>query len=350
MANLLDSVTQLCVQTRKFHGSKREKNLNSLLVHINEFKSIDERGFTEFICNRYIRCLYEKKRFCAASIYNIISAVQNRNNVLIMTRRQFDMLIRNLRKLFNPYDSETTYFTNTGMKINLPLEEVNRLRENARLIMHQNKTSAVERSTLSTYTDAEAEELYAYFLAHLQNALRGGVVSTNTTIKNSEFMQLCLLVTFMYNTPRRVGELLNLNMAQVKSLMDTKSLDIKTKDGYEVDSIYISDELAFLLRDYVENFKANASDQDKLFTLTYKMCHTRMQHVIKSLFARTIKRPFHGFRNYFASKHIGTDLRNTSRLLGHRNVMTTRRYAYKHGNKNHYAESKEAALKFINKI
>lgn len=330
---VVDGVSQLCNLNKKFHGIKREHELKSLIKYLKEFKNFSAEEFVNFVCRHYVDSLRKCKRFCSQTIYNRVSAIQSRLDINVMTRRRYNSVLKSLRKLFNPYSKETDFYTNTGTLVTMPTEEFKRLRQNAKYLIEQNHTNAVDRWVLNTYTDEEIEIVYRYFKMNLENFINGD----NSIIRSLDvaFIELCMLIVFNYHTPRRIAEIMSLQLHQIEELILHNTLNIKSKDGFSIDCIYVSVALADLLNRFVLKLYPCAFDRlDKhtnLFTASYKMYYTRMRNVLKTLIGEErLKnlRIFHGFRNYFASRHLKKDnAQECQRILGHRNVNMTRRYA-----------------------
>lgn len=351
---LVDGISKLCSLNKKFHCNKRERELKSLTKYITEFKNFSQEEFISFVCRYYIKSLRERKRFCSQTIYNRLSAIQSRYDLNVLTRRRYNSVLKSLRKLFNPYSDETEFYTNTGDLIALPPEEFRVLRENARAMLEQSHTNQADKWILNTYTDQEIETVYNYFLLNLKNF----ITSQNDTTVSSNiqydmtFIELCLLVVFSYNTPRRVSEILKLRMRQIDELIIHNTLNIKSKDGFSIDCIYISTQLSDILHRYVEKVYNSYTPETKLFNATYKMYYARMRNTLKFLIGEhRLKnlRIFHGFRNYFASKHL-SDADECKKILGHRNLNMTRRYARGHVQSKQLEEKKKTqVLDYLNR-
>lgn len=329
---LVDNISKLCNLNKKFHCKKREKELKSLTKYTKEFKNFSEEGFINFVCNQYIKSLKNKKRFCSQSIYNRVSAIQSRLDINVLSRRRYNSILKNLRKLFNPYNNETKFYTNTGMLIEVPPEEFKVLRENAKYLIGQSHTNTADRWLLNTYTDQEIEIIYKYFKLNLENFLNTKYTPNNFDIT---FIELCMLIVFIYNTPRRVSEVMGLKLYQIEELVVKNTVKIKSKDGFSIDDICISAKLGDLLNRFILKIHPDCfatKDKDfKIFSSSYKMYYSRMRNALKVLIGEDrLKnlRLFHGFRNYFANKHLNSDNSNEcQRILGHRNLNMTKKYA-----------------------
>lgn len=342
---LVSNISLLCSLNRRFHCGKREIQLKSLTKYMKDFKSFSEEEFVNFICRQYVESLRQRKRFCAQSVYNRVSAIQSRMDLIVVTRRRYNYILKNLRKLFNPYNKETDFYTNTGTLISVPQHECTVLRDNARFLMEQNHSSTADRWTLNTYSDDEIDIIYKYFVLNLENYINSTEQNEHDSEKlghnqistkhDTLFVELCMLVVFCYHTPRRVSELIGLRLAEIEELIVHNTLNVKSKDGFSVDCIYISVSLADLLNRFVNKLIPNAfsgtrlsPDATPVFTGSYKMYYSRMRKVLKVIIGENrLKnlRLFHGFRNYYANKHL--DSKECSRILGHRNQSMTRRYA-----------------------
>lgn len=355
MDNVVASVSQLCNLNKKFHCKKREHQLKSLTKYLREFKDFSAEEFVNFVCRQYIDSLSKCKRFCSQSIYNRVCAIQSRLDINVMSRRRYNSVLKNLRKLFNPYSTDTEFYTNTGACISIPPEEFQRLRQNAKFLIDQNHTNVPDRWILNTYTDEEIEIVHNYFRLNLENFLnhRRHTVSASFDIT---FIELCMLIVFNYNTPRRIAEIMDLRLHQVEQLIVHNTLNIKSKDGYSIDCIYISVALADLLNRFVQRLYPNAFEtlgrDFKIFSSTYKMYYTRMRNALKTLIGEErLKnlRIFHGFRNYYANKHLSAD--ECQRILGHRSVRMTKKYARGHRlTAECETQRKNKVLDYLNKI
>lgn len=356
--NLVSSISKLCSLNKKFHCNKRENELKSLTKYITEFKNFSEEEFIAFVCRYYVKSLRERKRFCAQSIYNRVSAIQNRYDLNVLSRRRYNSVLKSLRKLFNPYNKETQFYTNTGLLISIPPDEFNQLRENARQLIQQSHTNQADRWILNTYTDEEIETVYKYFLLNLNNFITSTVLLQEKAVLpkiDMTFIELCLLVVFVYNTPRRVAEILDLRMHQIDELILHNTLNIKSKDGFNIDCIYISTHLADLMNRYVIKVYPTANEpQMKIFNATYKMYYSRMRNTLATLIGKErLKnlRLFHGFRNYYANKHLTGDSDACKKVLGHRNLNITRRYAHGQVHTAHLEDKKKTkVLQYLNKV
>lgn len=356
MDTLIKNVSLLCSSNKTFHCKKRERELKSLTKYTNEFKNFSYEEFVNFICRHYVHSLDKKKRFSSQSIYNRISAIQNRFELNLITKKRFDIILKNLRKIFNPYNLESELYTNTGDVISLP--QVVRLRQNAKFLIEENCTSVADKWILNTYTDEEIEILYTYFKRNLVNFLsnmNGGISKFDIP-----FIELCMIIVFCYNTPRRIAEIINLRIKQVEELLLHNTLNIKSKDGFSIDCIYISAGLAEILNSYINKMYPGILESNeqidcekKVFNSTYKMYYSRMRNVLKTLIGESrLKnlRLFHGFRNYFANKHLSST-QECTRILGHRNVSMTRKYAQGHRQTNESEKlKKNNVLDYLNTV
>ncbi|WBR61435.1 recombinase RitC [Drosophila suzukii associated hytrosavirus 1] len=354
---LVKNISLLCNLNKKFHCKNREHELKSLTRYLKEFKDFTQEEFINFVCRQYIESLRARKRFCSQSIYNRVCAIQSRLDINVLSRRRYTSVLKSLRKLFNPYNNETVFYTNTGSLIKIPPEEFKILRENAKYLIEQNNTSVPDRWVLNTYTDHEIGVVYDYFKQNLENFLSASYIPNNA--QDIPFIELCMIIVFNYNTPRRIAEIMNLRLYQIEELILHNTVNIKSKDGFSIDCIYISVSLADLLNRFVMKLYPNAFesfDRDfKVFTSTYKMYYGRMRNVLKVLIGEDrLKnlRIFHGFRNYFANKHLTNDTsRECQRILGHTNASMTRRYARGQRKDNNCEENKKnQVLNYLNKI
>lgn len=358
MEQLVDGISTLCNLDRKFHSGRREHELKSLIRYMSEFRDFSEADFIRFVCRQYIECLRNRKRFCSESIYNRVSAIQSRLDINVMTRRRYVSVLKNLRKLFNPYNSETKFYTNTGNLVQIPPEEFRMLRENAKYLIDQNNTRVPDRWVLNTYTDEEIEVVYNYFKRNLENFLSSSSCVVDKKF-DLAFVELCMLIVFNYNTPRRIAEIMNLRLYQVEELIVRNMVNIKSKDGYSIDCIYVSVALAdllnrFVLKLYPKAFETYSRDF-KIFTSTYRMYYSRMRKTLKTLIGEDrLKnlRIFHGFRNYFANKHLNSDnTQECRRILGHNSTTMTKRYARGQRKESNCEQNrKQKVLQYLNDV
>lgn len=332
MDKLVSNVSELCKDAKRFHGAKREKELESLTKYMKEFKDFSADEFVSFVCRQYIDSLRKCKRFCSQSIYNRVSAIQSRLDINVMSRGRYLSVLKNLRKLFNPYNTETDFYTCTGSRISMPVAEFQELRQNAKILIEQNQTNVPDRWILNTYTDEEIETIYNYFRLNLENFLKTDRLPHTF---DQTFVELCMLIVFSYNTPRRITEIINLQLDQIEHLITHNTVNIKSKDGFSIDCIYISVALADILNRYIQKlypdiFKTKANNF-RIFSSSYKMYYSRMRTALKTLIGEDRLRNlriFHGFRNYYAKKHFtGETTTQCQRILGHRKESMTKKYA-----------------------
>lgn len=334
MDNLISNISQLCNLEKKFHCKKREHELKSLTKYLKDFKDFSREDFINFVCRQYIESLRKCNQFCSQSIYNRVCAIQSRLDINVLTRRRYNSVLKNLRKLFNPYSNEVNFYTNTGMLIEVPPDEFKMLRNNAKILIEQNNTNMPDRWLLNTYTDNEIEIVYRYFKMNLENFLNTVTLSPSIDLA---FIELCMIIVFNYNTPRRIAEIMNLKISQIEDLIVRNTTNIPSKDGYSIDCIYVSVQFADLLNRFtLKMYPAIFDDKinihsTKLFKSTYKMYYSRMRNTLKTLIGEDrLKnlRIFHGFRNYYANKHLSVEnSKECQKILGHRNVSMTRKYA-----------------------
>lgn len=333
MDQLITNVSELCTLNRQFHSVKRERELKSLTKYMKQFNGFEEKDFIQFICRQYIEYLRMRKQFCSQAIYNRICAIQSRLNINVLSRRRYLSTLKVLRKLFNPYSVEAKFYTNTGNLVNIPATELQMLRDNAKYLIEKNQTNLPDKWILNTYTDDEIETVYKYFKFNLENFINSQ--DREKSGMDVTFLELCMIIVFNYHTPRRINEIIKLTLGQVEQLILHNTLNIKSKDGYSIDCIYISVVLAdllnrFVLKLYPEAFEKYDSTF-KIFRSSYKMYYTRMRKVLKVLLGEErLKnlRLFHGFRNYFANKHLSAENYKTcQKILGHRSLSVTKRYA-----------------------
>lgn len=333
--DFVDKISALCSLNRRFHCQKRERELKSLTKYMKEFTDFSAYDFTKFVCKYYISSLRQCRRFCSQSIYNRVCAIQGRLNISVMSRARYNNVLKNLRKLFNPYSTDTSFYSSTGNCIDIQPDEITLLRKNNENLIKQNSQGLSDRWNINTYTDTEVEVVYNYFRLHLVNFLQqntksgsgSGAAVGSPINENYIFRELCVLVVFCYNTPRRISELINLTLNQMDELITSNTLNIKSKDGFTVDCIYISVALADILNRYMEMVKPVGP---RVFSSTYKMYYSRMKKIVQSLIGEErVKnlRIFHGFRNYYAGKHINNSDNECQRILGHKTVNMTRKYA-----------------------
>ena len=356
MEVLVNNISRLCNLEKKFHGKKREVELKSLTKHLKDFKNFTLEEFTNFVCRQYIQSLRHRKRFCSQSIYNRVCAIQSRMDIMVLSRRRYNSILKNLRKLFNPYNEETSFYTNTGAHIQIPPEEFKILRENAKYLIELNNTSVPDRWMLNTYTDEEVEIIYKYFKMNLDNFLNSTSLPNNFDMP---FIELCMIIVFNYNTPRRISEIMQLNLKQIEHLIIHNTLNIKSKDGFSIDCIYISVALADMLNRYLLKLYPNVYETKggnfKIFSSTYKMYYGRMRNTLKNLIGEErLKnlRIFHGFRNFYANKHLNNNnTKECQRILGHKNVGMTKKYALRQKQTKEFKErEKTKVLNYLNTI
>lgn len=345
----------LCKSTRKFHGRAREKNLKTLqrdLYDIN-YSDIDFRtkdGYELYTNRKFIENLKNCKDICKLSIYNKISAIQSKLNILVFTRADFEKTFKSLRKLFNPLQKDNIYYTNTGAETNLDIDVLHHLRQNAQELCNRNKSDDPTIRDMNTYSTSEINRINLYFSEHIKNFLsssqsydhnvhneQSGKLTGNS---NYIFDELSLIVLILLSSGRRIGEIISLSNADMEKLINNQQLTIRAKSGLKSNTIYISTNLANILNQYIE--KTNRAFplplDAKFFHLSYMQCWKTMRKIlIQNQLISPDKdkfRTFHSFRYYYANKFHNTDNKNqriyVSDIMGHRSQRMTRQYAEKH--------------------
>jgi len=146
------------------------------------------------------------------------------------------------------------------------------------------------------------------------------------------------ILEVLFSTGLRVGELVNLNVTDVKIDKKTKDLEIVVVGkGKRLRPVYLSQRAVKWLREYLEK----RNDKEKALFISYRgrkkedrrLSIRSVENIVKK-YAILAGLPFfvvpHTLRHSFATDLLskGVDLREIQEFLGHKNISTTQIYAH----------------------
>jgi site-specific recombinase XerD len=146
------------------------------------------------------------------------------------------------------------------------------------------------------------------------------------------------ILEVLFSTGLRVGELINLNVTDVKIDKKTKDLEIVVVGkGKRLRPVYLSQRAVKWLREYLEK----RNDKEKALFISYRgrkkedrrLSIRSVENIVKK-YAILAGLPFfvvpHTLRHSFATDLLskGVDLREIQEFLGHKNISTTQIYAH----------------------
>lgn len=306
----------------RIHGSNRQRVVQSHLKHVRgNFVKFSKDEYQKFIVNWYLARLLNKKRFSAAYLAAVVETINRFYKIEKPCFRGRDVfpVVQNLRKIFNSESGQLVFFTRDCQPIQINAEEVSSLREN-----HKNLT---ERFSDKLFADGNFEALSQHNRRHLENFLQSATRGASRVPGVED--ELALIVVFLSVSPRRINEILGLNMTKISELIERGMTSIQSKDGASLSDVVVPQQMSQILDEYVTAVGRKHQPTGKLFARTYFVYYTAMKRQYKSLFGTNIGRPFHGFRNYFAHKYYKLNPKSTRSALGHSNMAMTRRYAQK---------------------
>jgi len=141
---------------------------------------------------------------------------------------------------------------------------------------------------------------------------------------------LQLFVSLSLSTGARLGAIMKI---QVKDISDNQVIIVDEKDGDERYTAYINAETKALLDKKISSLNPN----DNIFTLTKFQLQKRLQRLLNQLFNKGLESNdrvnrvvVHTLRHTFASHLVmkGTPLLVVQKLLNHKELETTARYAH----------------------
>ena len=137
------------------------------------------------------------------------------------------------------------------------------------------------------------------------------------------------LFTFMYSAGLRVGEVLNLTIADIDS--DRMQICIKQGKGKKDRYAILSEKVLGMLREYVKAFQPtiflfegqNGGEYSASSVQAFMRKHRKICGITKKATPHTLR---HSFATHLLDN--GTDIRIIQPLLGHRNIATTHIYTH----------------------
>ena len=151
------------------------------------------------------------------------------------------------------------------------------------------------------------------------------------------------ILEILFSTGLRVGELVKLNVEDVKNAFESKEFNVVGK-GRKVRTVYLSDSATSWLRKYLSLRKDNYRPlflrySGKLPELndpdgeSFRLTARSIQRLVKKYALKagiSIDATPHTLRHTFATDLLtkGADLRSVQELLGHSNIQTTQIYTH----------------------
>lgn len=318
----------------RIHGSNRHKVVCTHLKHIEgNFVHFTKDEYRKFIVNWYVSRLLNKKPFSAAYMCAVIDSI-NRFKQFDRPpfgKREIFTVIKNMKKIFNTENKNLLFFTKDFKPIKLSMGDVEGLRQ----------SNIIAKFSDKLYEDANFETILQYNKEHLDNFLNVGSTQRIPNVQDD----LSLIIIFLASSPRRIQEILKLNMKKAKELIFNGQTRIMTKNGEDTYNMIVPQQFSQLLNDYLiatgriknslqsDNVVAN-NDDELIFNRSYFVYYSAIKTQYKTLFGKEIGRPFHAFRNYFSAKFIKSHPDATKSALGHASIKMTRSYANKQLHKN----------------
>jgi len=151
------------------------------------------------------------------------------------------------------------------------------------------------------------------------------------------------LLELLFSTGLRVGELVRLNVDDVKSAFESKEFNVVGK-GRKVRTVYLSDSAVSWLKKYLalrkDSFKplfvrysGRPPKPDDPDGESFRLTARSIQRLVKKYILKSgvsVDATPHTLRHTFATDLLikGADLRSVQELLGHANIQTTQIYTH----------------------
>lgn len=319
----------LLSRTGKIHTENRQRSIKS---HIRDvagvFSTFSYEEFYNYVYQNYMKAVFRGKKLSRSYLQSKINTIKRLSKTRFFGRRDVARIICNLDKMMNPLARTNEFYTSTGQKIKLDKDTIARFRNanTMRLEQQEPERKEGELTVSHLYSDVDCEFLVQHFTQHLENYLNQEKPLQPPTVHD----ELALVIVFMFHSPRRVNEILQLTYGQYAELITHQLTKIQSKSNIRPTKLLIPVVLAGYLERYIGesvDMKSNASNL--VIKHSYQQLLKALKLITASLLSRRVERPFHGFRNYFAGKFKCSDYTNTRRALDHASGRVTNMYASK---------------------
>lgn len=304
--NWLDKLTNVAMG--KMHQKRRRVVLKS---HMRVFgkltKDSSKRDVIKAIIERFIkRCKTSGYTLSPSYITSLAKTAQSRYNV---KAHEIIAAINNVRKILEGKSSDRTFFTDdsTFKVSDTPIIKVRK-----------------HDSSDKSYSSTEICLLQRFFTEFLNNEFKR---ETHTQVPNV-MTQLAMVVLLSIDSCARNTQILHLTVSQMKDLELSLECEARSKCGYGVDYIQITQSTAPLVSKYLDTFFPWATPETCVFTTTYnqlyKLFIARYCEIFNEPYSG--KSIFHGIRTFKLHDLAKIDLRLAQNFANHKSIKTTNHY------------------------
>lgn len=312
----------------KIHTEQRQMSIKSHIRDVSGiFSTFSYEEFYNYVYQNYMKAMFRGKKLSRSYLQSKVNTIKRLSKTRYFGRRDIARIVCNLDKLMNPMAKTNEFYTSTGHKIQLDKDTIRRIRGANVVRLEQQEPLRKEGDLIVShlYSDVDCEFLVQHFTQHLENYLK-----QENNVLPTVYDELSLIVVFMFHSPRRVNEILQLTYKQYEDLITQQMTKIQSKSNIRPTKLLIPVILSGYLQSFIGEHADLKSNASKLVIKhSYQQLLKALKQITATLLNRRVERPFHGFRNYFAGKFKSSDYKNTRRALDHASGRVTNMYACK---------------------
>lgn len=224
----------------RIHGDKRHNTVKTHLKHIEgNFVNFTKEEYRKFIVNWYVARLINNKTFSANYMIAVIDSINRFKQFERppLSKREVITVIKNMKKIFNSESKDFLYYTRDFRPVKLNDKNVVGLRAN----------NVVSKFSDKLYEEANLEIMLEYYKENLDNFLRLGYKQNIPKVEDD----LALIVVFLASSPRRIQEILRLNLKKVNDLIYCGQTVIISKNGENTYNMIVPCQFSKILNDFL---------------------------------------------------------------------------------------------------
>lgn len=224
----------------RIHGDKRHNTVKTHLKHIEgNFVNFTKDEYRKFIVNWYVARLINNKTFSANYMIAVIDSINRFKQFERppLSKREVITVIKNMKKIFNSESKDLLYYTRDFKPVKFTDTNVLGLRAN----------NVVCKFSDKLYEEANLEIMLQYYKENLDNFLRLGYKQNIPSVEDD----LALIVVFLASSPRRIQEILNLNLKKINDLIYRGQTVIISKNGENTYNMIVPCQFSKVLNDFL---------------------------------------------------------------------------------------------------